>query len=53
MDPVTMTYYALICGGLGYVSPHVSPSFMRVVLGAVVGLVAAAALPVLRRLAGL
>ena len=53
MDPVTMTYYGIICGCVGMVSPRVSPGALRFVLGVAVGLVAAALLPALRRAAGL
>ena len=53
MDPVTMTYYAVICGSLGALSPRVTPGALRIVLGIVVGLAAAALLPVLRRATGL
>jgi hypothetical protein len=53
MDPVTMVYYSVICGCLGYGSPRVSPGILRVVLGVAVGMVAAALLPMLRRATGL
>jgi hypothetical protein len=53
MDPVTMTYYGVICGGLAVVSPRLSPAAVRVVFGLVVGLLAAAVLPALRQATGL
>ena len=48
MDPVTLAYYGAICGCLSLVSPRIRPGALRVVLGIVVGLAAAALLPILR-----
>jgi len=48
MDPVTVGYYAIICATLGAAAPRMGRLSVRLVLGAVVGLIAAAALPWLR-----
>ena len=48
MDPVTLIYYAAICGTLGYAAPAIDAPHLRVGLGVLVGLGAAGLLPVLR-----
>ena len=48
MDTVALTYYALICALLSMFSPHVGGALRRLVIGAVVGIAAAASLPVVR-----
>jgi hypothetical protein len=48
VDVVTLIYYAAICGALGYAAPSVGAPLLRVALGVVVGIVAAALLPMLR-----
>ena len=53
MDPVTLTYYGAICGLLSLAAPRVGSGLLRFALGIAVGLLAAAALPVLRRALGL
>ncbi|WP_199559096.1 hypothetical protein [Nioella nitratireducens] len=53
MDTVTMTFYALVCGVLGLVGPSLGRAPMRLVIGALVGIVAAGALPTLRANLGL
>jgi hypothetical protein len=52
MDPVTATYYAAICAALSAGAPRVPTLPVRLALGAVVGLVAAALLPGLRAALG-
>lgn len=52
MDPVTLGYYAMICGLLGLAAPRWRVPGMRFAIGVVVGLVAAGALPGLRGLVG-
>ena len=52
MDPVALVYYGAICGCLGLVAPRIRPGALRVVLGIVVGLAAAALLPILRTTIG-
>lgn len=48
MDPITLGFYALVCGSLGAVSPKFPRLPVRLAVGAVVGLVAASILPVLK-----
>ncbi|MDF0601829.1 hypothetical protein P1J78_13870 [Psychromarinibacter sp. C21-152] len=48
MDPVTLTYYALVCGLLSAFAPTVRRRIARLAVGAVIGLVAAGALPFVR-----
>lgn len=53
MDPVTMTYYAAVCAALGLGAGSLRSSVLRVALGVVVGLAAAALLPSVRGALGL
>jgi hypothetical protein len=53
MDPINLAFYALICGTLGWAGPRLGAPIARIGLGAAVGIVAAAALPVLKGLFGL
>lgn len=53
MDPVTLTYYGAICGLLSLAAPRFGHGLRRFALGIAVGLLAAAALPALRRALGL
>jgi hypothetical protein len=48
MDPVTLSYYAVVCGTLGFLAPRLGRPFKRLVVGVVVGVVAAGALPLMR-----
>jgi hypothetical protein len=52
MDPVTLAYYGLICGALAATSPRIPSGFLRVLIGIVVGLAAAGALPSIRAALG-
>lgn len=53
MDPVTILYYAAVCGGLAAFAGRAGGFLQRLGLGVVVGLAAASALPILRTIAGL
>ena len=48
MDPVTLVYYACVCGVLGVAAPGIPRRIVRFAIGIAVGLVAAACLPILR-----
>jgi len=48
MDPVTMAYYAIVCATLAGVASANGQRGRMIALGAVVGLAAAAVLPLLR-----
>jgi hypothetical protein len=52
MDPVTLAYYAVICGLLSLAAPRLATPMQRFVAGVLVGLVAAGGLPFLRALGG-
>lgn len=53
MDPVTMTFYAVICGALAAVSPNLGPRLHRAGYGILVGALAAFALPSIRAAIGI
>jgi len=53
MDPIAMTFYAVICGVLSFAAPHLGSPLKRLGIGAVVGIVAAALLPTLRLVLGM
>lgn len=53
MDPVSLTYYAAVCGLLGLVGPRLGAAPLRLAIGAVVGIGAVAVLPSLRAALGL
>ncbi|MDD9921494.1 MAG: hypothetical protein OXQ92_04310 [Boseongicola sp.] len=52
MDPFTLTFYAIVCGILSAIAPNLGGIAPRLITGAVVGVVAAAALPFLRGMIG-
>ena len=52
MDPVTLSFYAVVCGLLAGFVPAASRAF-RIALGVGVGLVAASLLPPLRSALGI
>lgn len=51
MDPISLSFYAAICGTLSVAAPKLGGFLPRLGIGAIVGLVAAAALPWLKGLA--
>lgn len=53
MDPLNLTYYAVVCGGLAAYAPQVSNRIARLVLGLGVGGISAALLPMVHGLLGL
>ncbi len=53
MDPVTLGFYAVVCGALGVISPGLGTMGVRLIIGAVVGIVAAVSLPYIRTTFGL
>jgi len=48
MDFTALAFYAAICGLLSVASPRLGTPLVRLLIGAVVGIAAAALLPVLR-----
>jgi len=53
MDPVTLTFYAAVCGLLSAFAPDKAGRVPRFAIGVAVGLVAAGLLPVARRVLGI
>lgn len=52
MDPVALVFYALVCGVLSLFAPNLGGRVSRLAVGAGVGVVAAALLPVLNTMIG-
>jgi len=48
MDPIALAFYGVICGCLSAVAPNLGGVPLRLAIGAVVGLIAASVLPVLK-----
>lgn len=48
MDLTALVFYALVCGGLSVAGPKLGAPFVRFGIGAVVGIIAALVLPVIR-----
>lgn len=48
MDPITLGFYAIVCGCLSAAAPRFPRLPIRLAIGAIVGLVAASALPWLK-----
>lgn len=53
MDVTALIFYAIVCGLLSLASPTMNKPFTRLAIGAVIGVAAAALLPVLRGTLGL
>ncbi|MEL7212323.1 MAG: hypothetical protein AAGK92_06655 [Pseudomonadota bacterium] len=45
MDPITLIFYAVVCGILSLFAPHLGGRLRRLAVGAGVGVIAASALP--------
>ena len=52
MDPITLTFYAIVCGCLSAAAPTVPRLPTRLAIGAAVGLIAASVLPLLKGMMG-
>ncbi len=48
MDPVSLVYYAIICGVLCWAGPRIGGPVLRVIAGVIVGMLAAGVLPALK-----
>lgn len=48
MDPVALIFYAIICGVLSLFAPQLGRAPQRLIIGAIVGIAAAAVLPLVR-----
>ena len=53
MDVTALTFYAIVCGVLSWAGPRLGQPVVRFGIGALVGIVAATALPTLRGVIGL
>ena len=53
MDYTAMAFYALVCGGLGVLAPRMPSFWQRFAVAALVGIVAALVLPILRGALGI
>ncbi len=48
MDPIALAFYAVVCGVLSFFAPQLGAPFVRMGIGAAVGIAAAAALPLIK-----
>ena len=52
MEPISLAFYAAVCGLLSVFAPNLGGAVPRLAVGAVVGIIAAAVLPSLRGMMG-
>lgn len=52
MDPISLAFYAIVCGILSLVAPNFGGMAPRLAIGAAVGIAAAAVLPFVRGMMG-
>lgn len=52
MEPISLVFYAVVCGLLSLFAPNLGGAMPRMALGAVVGIAAAAMLPFLKGMMG-
>lgn len=52
MEPISLVFYAIVCGLLSIFAPSLGGTVPRMAVGAVVGVAAAAALPIVRGIVG-
>ena len=52
MDPISLVFYAIVCGLLSLVAPNLGGMVPRLAVGAVVGVAAATALPYVNGMMG-
>ena len=52
MDPISLGFYAAVCGTLGACAPWLGKLWVRLAVGACVGLAAATVLPLIREAMG-
>ena len=50
MEPISLAFYAIVCGILSVVAPNLGGFLPRLIVGAGVGIVAAIVLPIIRQL---
>ena len=52
MDPFALIFYAAVCGALSWLAPNLGGATLRMGVGAVVGILAAMLLPIVRGMIG-
>ncbi len=52
MEPISLAFYAAVCGLLSVVAPNLGGAIPRLATGAIVGVIAATVLPMLRGMMG-
>ena len=52
MEPISLAFYAIVCGLLSVFAPNLGGVVPRMAVGAVVGIIAAASLPFVRGMMG-
>lgn len=52
MEPISLVFYAVVCGLLSVFAPSLGGAAPRMAIGAAVGVLAATALPVMRGMMG-
>ncbi|MBX3579804.1 MAG: hypothetical protein KF723_21595 [Rhizobiaceae bacterium] len=53
MDPVTISFYAVVCGSLAILSPRIPTAVLRLVVGIAAGVAGASLLPFIRASLGI
>ncbi len=53
MEPITAGFYGIICGALAALAPHLGRVWVRLISGAIVGVAASWALPMVRSSLGM
>lgn len=48
MEPISLAFYAVVCGILSVAAPNLGGLVPRLLVGATVGVIAAVALPIIR-----
>ena len=48
MEPISLAFYAVVCGILSVVAPNLGGFLPRLLVGATVGVIAAVVLPIIR-----
>ena len=52
MEPITLAFYASVCGILSVAAPRLGGFVPRLLVGAIVGIIAAILLPTIREILG-
>ena len=52
MEPISLVFYAVVCGTLSLIAPNFGGALPRMAIGAVVGVIAAICLPFIQGMMG-